>query len=175
MQQGNRMSLQESGAIVHPTPAWSRQSARRVWVDRDEVKRRLHAASVLVISQDVENAGRIFVGLGRLACAVRLARLSIQAMKMLEQVRPAICVVDADDGDKEAPALLRDLRAHPVTQDALFVALIARESPGRRRRLTQAGYHGVLTKPLDEHLFPQELLRGIPVLAAGTWQPAQGR
>ena len=153
---------------IRPPP---RKSPHRGWVDRVEVTRRLHAASVLVISQDIESAGRLFVGLGRLACAVRLARLSVQAMLMLGEVQPSICVVDADAGDLEASVLLRKLRAHAVTRDALFVALIARPSPSRSRRLLRAGFDGVLSKPFDENLLPQELMRGVPCLAAATWHP----
>jgi CheY-like chemotaxis protein len=167
------MSLQERNTTSIATTTWPRSSQRRLWLDRDEIKRRLHAASVLVISQDVENAGRLFVGLGRLGCAVRLARLSIQALKMLPEVRPAICVIDADAADGEAPVLLRQVREHEAARNALFVALLARESPGRRRRLAQNGFHGALVKPLDEHLFPQELMRGISVLASASWQPGQ--
>lgn len=159
-----------NGSTVNQTPVApvSGRPGRRAWLSQPELRARLGGRRLLVVSRDVESAGRIFVALGHLGCKVRIARLASQLPSILAETKAEICVIDADDADGEAPALFRDLHGPGLCGDALFVALLANESVGRKRRLRQMGFHGVLSKPVDSNVFPQELVQALALDLART-------
>lgn len=72
---------------------------------------------------------------------------------------PDIILLDIHMKPLNGFQMLSLLRDHPVFQHTLVVALTASVMNEEIDQLRNAGFNGVLAKPLDEDLFPEQLRR----------------
>jgi CheY-like chemotaxis protein len=134
-------------------------------VDLVEARRALAGRRVMIVSDDVENAGRASVSLTRAGSQVRIIRRHDQLEPFLARSEPEMLVIDLDGLSGRAVALIQQLRAQARWADAIIVGLSARDSRSARRRIRAAGFDEVLPKPVDVLLFSQQLVGAVPTLA----------
>jgi two-component system cell cycle response regulator DivK len=151
----------DPGAGVGERSVGSAPSRRRLsdWVSFGEARELLRGVSVLVFDADTEASGRIFISLGQVGASVRLARRTIQGLRMMEELHPGLIIVSSTMPDTDVPALLRQLGAWAAPRGARLVALGARNTRSERRRFMAASCDGFVSKPVDARLFAQELAR----------------
>ena len=141
----------------------------------DVVKARLSGQRALILDDDAETFGRIFMSLAAAGCRATLARRRIQAFQLAERTLPTLIIFSTSLDDARPAELLADFRAHPATASAILVALAPEDSKRERRRLTELGCHGYLWKPADRYLFATELLKRTPCLLGPTGVPSRAR
>ncbi len=141
---------------------------KRAVVTMADARACLAGRSGLVIDDDGERFGRMFVSLSTAGCPVRLARSFEQARQMLsrEVAAPALVILSADlgEGPADVAGIVGWLRAQPRTREAILVAIAGIESRRERRRLIDAGCDGYLARAVDARLFAQDLLAAVPRL-----------
>ena len=108
-------------------------------MNRDMLSRRLHRAGYEVIS----------------------ATDGEQAVRLIEQRRPQIVLLDMNLPIKDGWTTCREVRANPTIADTRIIALTAHAMGGDKRKALDAGCDEYATKPVD---FP-ELLSKIESLA----------
>ena len=108
-------------------------------MNRDMLSRRLHRAGYEVIS----------------------ATDGEQAVRLIEQRRPQIVLLDMNLPIKDGWTTCREVRANPAIADTRIIALTAHAMGGDKRKALDAGCDEYATKPVD---FP-ELLSKIESLA----------
>jgi signal transduction histidine kinase/CheY-like chemotaxis protein len=74
-------------------------------------------------------------------------------LELAREHDPDLILLDLHLPDLTGAEVLHRLRADPKTRDLPVVIVSADASPGRIRRLVDAGAHGYLTKPIDVKLF----------------------
>jgi CheY-like chemotaxis protein len=130
------------------------------WVSFAEARDLLAGVSVLVFDADTEASGRIFISLGQVGASVRLARRTVQGLRFLEELHPALIIVATTMPDTDPLALVRNLATWASACGARLVALgDPHNHRNERRRYLSAHCDGYLTKPVDVRLFAQELAR----------------
>lgn len=130
------------------------------------VKGLLTGQRVLVLDDDAESFGRIFVSLASSGCRASLARRPAQIAQLLPVVRPSIVIFSTALVD-DPGQLLHQLRTNAHGASSLVVALAPRDSRRERRRLLELGCHAYLSKPADRFLFATALVRAMPALLTG--------
>jgi len=133
-------------------------------LDFPTVKARLTGHRALVIDEDAESFGRIFVSLSSAGCRVKLARQPNVAMQITAVFRPGLIIFSTSLPAATVADLIAALRDAPATKDSVFIALAARESKRERHRMMDLGCDGYLWKPCDRYLFATELVRRTPCL-----------
>jgi two-component system cell cycle response regulator DivK len=129
------------------------------WVSFAEARQLLAGMSVLVFDADTEASGRIFISLGQVGASVRLARRTIQGLRMMEEQTPGLIIVATAMPDTEPLAFVRRLAEWAASRGTRLVALGARNTRSERRRFLAAACDGFVSKPVDARLFAQELAR----------------
>jgi CheY-like chemotaxis protein len=129
------------------------------WVSFAEARELLAGMSVLVFDTDTEASGRIFISLGQVGASVRLARRTIQGLRMMEEQTPGLIIVSTTMPDTDVLAFVRRLAAWAGPRGTRLVALGARNTRSERRRFQAAACDGFVSKPVDARLFAQELAR----------------
>jgi DNA-binding response OmpR family regulator len=128
------------------------------WVSFEQARARLQGHRALVLDPDVEEAGRVFVSLGQAGVHVRLARRFSQVLAMLPQLRPHLFLFATRLPEGDCLPLLLSLKASAIPPLRL-VALSDSHGRSERRRFLGAGCEVVMNKPIDVHLFAQQLVR----------------
>jgi DNA-binding response OmpR family regulator len=130
------------------------------WVSFEQACARLRGRRALVLDSDVEEAGRVFVSLGQAGVTVRLARRFSQVATLAAQLRPDLFLFATRLPEGNSLPMLAALKAR-ASAPVQLVAL--GEDPGRseRRRLLAGGCDAVLSKPIDVHLFAQQLVHAL--------------
>jgi len=80
-------------------------------------------------------------------CEVRRAENGFEAGILAEQFRPHAIVLDVSDSLEEALAICRKVKANSALQSTAVIAAGVSEDPQKRRRIIEAGFAEVLTKP----------------------------
>lgn len=129
------------------------RSAR--WFTFAEARAELQGLSAVVLDTDVEASGRVFVSLAQVGMKVRLARRVALGMALIEETRPQLVLLSTQLPDGESLPLVARLRALP--EPPRVVAICPGASRNERRRFLAAGCKAFLAKPIDLHLFAQDL------------------
>lgn len=142
-------------------PASPPQPARRTqqrWVSFDEARAKLSGLTAVVIDGDAESSGRVFVSLGKAGANVRIARRVLQGSTLVDEVKPGLVLLATHLTDGDSAEIVARLKSgagpHP-----LVVGLSPGPSRAIRRRFLAAGCDALLSKPIDVHLFAQQLAR----------------
>jgi CheY-like chemotaxis protein len=121
---------------------------------------------ILVVDDEPDAREVVAAVLGQYGGDVTLAGSGEEALRLLVRVRPHVLVSDIGMPDQDGYALLRTIRALPVSQGGLTpaLALTAAATTEDRLRTLRAGYQLHLPKPVQ----PTELAQAIFRLAGGS-------
>jgi two-component system, cell cycle response regulator DivK len=92
-----------------------------------------------------------------------------QALKLLQNYRPALILMDVQLPGMDGLELTRRLRHDPAMQDVIIVALSAYAMAVEKENARLAGCNGYITKPIDTRTFAAKVQEYV---AAGAPVPA---
>lgn len=84
-----------------------------------------------------------------------------EAIEMMPQVEPNLLVVDLALPGMDGWALLKHLRQNAATAHIPAVAVTAFHSNAVARQAIEAGFAAYFPKPIDTHIFVEELQRAL--------------
>jgi two-component system cell cycle response regulator DivK len=125
---------------------------------------------ILVVDDNPQNLKLARVLLVRHGYDVRTAVDAEEALRVLEEFRPRLILMDLQLPGMDGLELTRRLKADPARRDIVIVALTAYAMKGDRERAMTAGCDGYVTKPIDTMGLPKTLaahLAGRPPERAG--------
>lgn len=106
-------------------------------------------STVLLIEDNADSREMMAMLLGMLGYQVLEAANGIDGLRLAQQERPAIAVVDIGLPDMDGYAVARKIRALPVLQNMTLIALTGYGQEADRQRAMAAGFDSHLVKPLD--------------------------
>jgi PAS domain S-box-containing protein len=121
---------------------------------------------VLVVDDNRDAADSLGMLLGLSGHEVRVAHGGIEAVRMAEQFRPDVCILDIGMPEMDGYDVARALRAEPWGNVICLIALTGWGQPGDKARAAAAGFDHHLTKPIDPHR--------VEAVIRGARQPASG-
>jgi DNA-binding response OmpR family regulator len=133
-------------------------------LDFATAKKQLTGHRALVMEEEAESFGRMFLSLSSAGCSATLVRRWAQVEPMARRTRPTMVLFSTQLAEMGAEEIVRRLRENPATGAAVLVALAARESKKERRKLLDLGCDGYLWKPADRYLFAMDLVARTPIL-----------
>ncbi|HET6148959.1 MAG TPA: response regulator [Polyangia bacterium] len=133
-------------------------------LDFATAKRQLTGHRALVMEEEPESFGRIFLSLSSAGCPATLARRWAQVEPIARRARPTLVLFSTQLAEMDGEEVVRHLRANPTTAGAILVAIAARESKKERRKLLELGCDGYVWKPADRYLFAMDLVARTPRL-----------
>ncbi len=81
-------------------------------------------------------------------------------LEAIEQQQPELVLMDIQLPGKDGFQLLDEIRRSPH-RALRVVALTAHAMAGDQERALQAGFDGYITKPIDIHVFPDQIARAL--------------
>lgn len=133
-------------------------------LDFATAKRQLTGHRAVVVEEETESFGRIFLSLSSAGCPATLARRWAQVEPTARRTRPSLILFATQLSEMSGEEIVRRLRGNPVTAAAVLVAIAPRESKKERRKLLDLGCDGYVWKPADRYLFAMELVARTPRL-----------
>lgn len=144
---------------AHPaSPSNPPRRTQQRWVSFDEARARLAGLGAVIIDADTESSGRVFVSLGKAGAQVRIARRVPQGLTLVDEVKPGLVLLGTHLPDGDSAEIVAHLKRGDGPKP-LVVALSPTASRAIRRRFLAAGCDAFLAKPIDVHLFAQQLAR----------------
>jgi CheY-like chemotaxis protein len=89
-----------------------------------------------------------------------------EALRLLDQVRPRLIMMDIQLPGMDGLELTRRLKADPQTRDIVIVALTAYAMKGDEERAREAGCDGYVSKPIDTRALPGLVARYMSLTAS---------
>jgi two-component system, cell cycle response regulator DivK len=80
-------------------------------------------------------------------------------VRMASESAPDVILMDIELPGMDGVTALECLRADPATTGIVVVAFTASVMPVDRDRFSQAGFAGIIVKPIDTKLFPRQVLQ----------------
>ena len=136
-------------------------------LDFATAKRQLTGHRAVVIEQESESFGRMFVSLSSAGCPSTLARRWAQVEPLVQRTHATMILFSTQLSEMTAPEIIRMLRQDPGTKTAVLIAVAGRESKKERRKLLDLGCDGYVWKPTDRYLFAMDLVARTPRLLDG--------
>ncbi len=136
-------------------------------LDFATAKRRLTGHRALVIEEESESFGRMFVSLSSAGCPATLARRWAQVEPLVRRTQPTMVLFSTQLSELNAAEIIRKLRLDPGTKEAVLIAVAGRESKKERRKLLDFGCDGYVWKPTDRYLFAMDVVARTPRLLDG--------
>jgi len=136
-------------------------------LDFATAKRQLTGHRAVVIEEESESFGRMFVSLSSAGCPSTLARRWAQVEPLVRRTQPTMVLFSTQLLELSAPEIIRKLRQDPGTKSAVLIAVAGRESKKERRKLVELGCDGYVWKPTDRYLFAMDLVARTPRLLDG--------
>ena len=143
-----------------PVPGLSLAST----LDFATAKRQLTGHRAMVIEEETNSFGRIFLSLSSAGCPATLARRWALVEPTARRTRSSLILFSTQLSEMGAEEIVRRLRGHPVSAQAILVAIAIRESKKERRKLLDLGCDGYVWKPADRYLFAMDLVARTPRL-----------
>ncbi len=88
---------------------------------------------------------------------VTTALNATDALKLVEQKKPDLAILDVMMPDMNGYELCRNMRLLPYAREIPIVMLTAMSSDRERTQALEAGANDIWTKPFDMHLFRQKV------------------
>ena len=108
------------------------------------------AGEIILVVDDYEaNVTLIRLLLTRSGYDIRTAADAEQALVELEELRPALILIDIQLPGMDGLELTRRLRAEPATRNLVIIAFSAHTQPGDIEGFRAAGCDGHIAKPFD--------------------------
>jgi CheY-like chemotaxis protein len=136
-------------------------------LDFATAKRQLTGHRAVVIEEESESFGRMFVSLSSAGCPSTLARRWAQVDPLVRRTQPTMILFSTQLSETGPVEIIRMLRQHPGTNDAVLIAVAGHESKKERRKLLDLGCDGYVWKPTDRYLFAMDLVARTPRLLDG--------
>jgi DNA-binding response OmpR family regulator len=133
-------------------------------LDFATAKKQLTGHRALVMEEQAESFGRMFLSLSSAGCPATLVRRWAQIEPMARRTRPTLVLFSTQLAEMSAEEIVHRMRENPATRAAILVALAARESKKERRKLLDLGCDGYVWKPADRYLFAMDLVARTPAL-----------
>src|SRR4051812_24851296 len=92
-------------------------------LDFATAKRQLTGHRAVVMEDETESFGRIFLSLSSAGCSATLARRWAQVEPTARRTRPSLILFSTQLPEMGADEIVRRLRANPVTASAILVAI----------------------------------------------------
>jgi CheY-like chemotaxis protein len=127
-------------------------------------KRQLTGHRALVMEEEPESFGRMFLSLLSAGCPATLSRRWAQVEPTARRTRPTLVLFSTQLAEMGGEEVVRRLRGNPTTSAAILVAIAGRESKKERRKLFELGCDGYVWKPADRYLFAMDLVARTPRL-----------
>ncbi len=127
-------------------------------LDFATTKRQLTGHLALVLEEDVESFGRMFLSLSSAGCPATLVRRWAQFEPMVRRTRASLILFSTRFDDSKAANTIRRLREDPATTNAILVAIADHESRKERHHLLKLGCDGYVWKPADRYLFAMDVV-----------------
>ena len=112
------------------------------------------AATILVIDDDLANLALAEALLQAEGFQVRVAIDAKSMFKVLEDVKPALILMDIQLPEVDGWELTRQLKANPATRGIPVIAITAYGKPGDGNKARQAGFVEFLSKPVSTRDLP---------------------
>ena len=90
---------------------------------------------------------------------VRVAKEAGEALRVLEEFRPRLILMDLQLTGMDGLALTQHLKTQSAMRDTLILAVTAHATIGDEEKVLAAGCDGNLSKPIDIHALPQRIAR----------------
>jgi DNA-binding response OmpR family regulator len=133
-------------------------------LDFATTKRQLTGHRALVLDEESESFGRIFVSLSAAGCTATLARRWAQVDIAVRRMRPSLVIFSTQLAEISGGEIIHRLRENVLTRGVIAVAVAGHESKKERRKLLDLGCDGYLWKPTDRYLFAMDLVARTPRL-----------
>jgi DNA-binding response OmpR family regulator len=133
-------------------------------LDFATAKKQLTGHRALVMEEEAESFGRMFLSLSSAGCSSALVRRWAQVEPMARRTRPTLVLFSTHLTEMSAEDIVHRLRDNPATHAAILVAIAGRESKKERRKLLDLGCDGYVWKPADRYLFAMDLVARTPLL-----------
>jgi CheY-like chemotaxis protein len=153
----------QTSPITHTVPVAPLPSN----LDFATAKRQLTGHRALVMEEDSESFGRMFVSLSSAGCPATLARRWAQVEPLVRRAQPTMILFSTQLSEMRAAQIIRMIRQDPGTKNAVLIAIAGRESKKERRKLLDLGCDGYVWKPTDRYLFAMDLVARTPRLLDG--------
>lgn len=111
------------------------------------------AERVLIVEDNERNQRLAAAVLEMAGVEVMVAATGGAAIRLCLETPPDGVLLDLQLPDMDGSAVLRELRAHPVTTHLPIIAVTAFAMQGDRERCLADGFDGYLTKPIDVATF----------------------
>jgi DNA-binding response OmpR family regulator len=133
-------------------------------LDFATAKRSLSHHCALVLDDDSQSFGCMFVSLSSAGCPATLARRWAQIEPAVRRVQPTMIIFSTQLPELVGVEIIRRVREIPALRSAVVIALAPRESKKERRKFLDLGCDGYLWKPADRYLFAMDLVARTPRL-----------
>ena len=143
-----------------PAPSISPAST----VDFATAKRQLSGNRALIMEDDAEAFGRMFLSLSSAGCPATLARRWAQVEPTARRTRATLVLFSTQLAEMAGDEVVSRLRQNPATRTAILIAIAGRESKKERRKLLDLGCDGYVWKPADRYLFAMDMVARTQVL-----------
>jgi PAS domain S-box-containing protein len=142
-------------------PRSRRERETRAESSRREFERRSSSACILVVDDNEDAAQMLADGLGGLGHDVHIAHDGPEALRLVEQVRPTMCLIDIGLPEMDGYELARRLRQMPSLSDVSLIAVSGYGAASAKQRSVEAGFEAHLVKPVELD-FLDKMARGAP-------------
>jgi CheY-like chemotaxis protein len=116
-------------------------------------------ARILMVDDHPGNLKLLSFILTKLGHEVRVAMDAAHALRVLDEFRPRLILMDLQLPGMDGLELTRRLKANPLHQGIVIVAVTASAMKGDEQRAKEAGCDGYITKPIDTRLLPELVQR----------------
>jgi len=109
---------------------------------------------ILIVDDNPINLKLAKVLLVKEGYEVKTAPDAEEALKMMEEAKPRLILMDIQLPGMDGLELTRRLKSSPETKDIIILALTAYAMKGDDEKAKAAGCDGYITKPIDTQAFP---------------------
>jgi PAS domain S-box-containing protein len=112
---------------------------------------------VLVVDDNIDSADSLAMLLRMLGHEVQIANEAAEALRLLDEFRPQVAILDIGLPKVSGYELGRQIRERPWASDVVLVALTGWGQEQHRRRSAESGFDHHLTKPVEFDVLQQIL------------------
>jgi CheY-like chemotaxis protein len=114
---------------------------------------------ILIVEDDEDNSELVRFLLERAGYAVLAGRDGKKGLELARQELPDLILMDLSLPGIDGWAAGKELKADPKTAGIPLLALTAHTLPGDRKRTTESGFDGYISKPIDVESFARSIAK----------------
>jgi two-component system, cell cycle response regulator DivK len=128
--------------------------------------------TVLVVDDDQDNREMLAEYLTLSGCTVATASSGAEAIRVAEQMRPQVMLMDLALPGMDGWEATRRVKAHPLLKQTVVIAVTAHGLPNHKEKAMHAGCQAVIVKPYNLVALAEQVRR---VVAEDGMEPAAAR